>query len=383
MVQRVAIVSGVRTPIGKVGKAYADVHPVDLLATSLLGGLSAAGITDPAIVDQVMVGCVSQSGEQAFSIGRNGWLAAGLPYSVPALTLDTQCGSSQQTVNLGAAYIMAGQAEIVVTGGIEAWSRVSLATPQPELSPIPPSQHALYEMPHQGIGGERIAAKYGVTREQSDAYGVRSHLASHAAWEDGRIKDEIVFHEVNGVAVLERDEGIRPDSTIEKARTLKPVYTDYKDGIITAASASQLSDGSSCVVLASEKAVERHGLQPLAWVRRVVSAGVDPDVMLEGPIEATKRLLERENLTLDDIDVFEVHEAYATVVEAWRSVYPVELERLNLEGGAISVGHPFGASGGRQIAHLAHALNRGGGRLGLQVMCCGGGVGTGTILEAV
>jgi acetyl-CoA acetyltransferase family protein len=381
MVQRVAIVSGVRTPIGKVGKAYADIHPVDLLATSLLGGLSAAGIDDPGIVDQVLVGCVSQAGEQAASIGRNGWLAAGLPYSVPATTLDTQCGSSQQAVNLGSAYIMAGQADIVVTAGIEAWSRVLRGTPQPELIPYSPSQLARYEMPHQGIGGERIAVKYGVTREQSDAYGVRSHLAANAAWDDGRIKDEIVFVERDGVAVLERDEGIRPDSTVERAATLKPVYSE--DGIITAASASQLSDGSSCVVLASEAAVERLGLQPLAWVRRVVSAGVDPDVMLEGPIEATKRLLARENLTLDDIDVFEVHEAYATVVEAWRSVYPVELERLNLEGGAISVGHPFGASGGRQIAHLAHALNRGGGRLGMQVMCCGGGVGTGTILEAV
>jgi acetyl-CoA acetyltransferase family protein len=381
MVQRVAIVSGVRTPVGKVGKAYADIHPVDLLATSLLGGLSAAGIDDPEVVDQVLVGCVSQAGEQALSIGRNAWLAAGLPFSVPATTLDTQCGSSQQAVNLGAAYIMAGQAEVVVTGGIEAWSRVMLHAQQSDASPYPASILARYEMPHQGIGGERIAAKYGVTRGQSDAYGVRSHLAAHAAWEDGRIKDEIVVVEREGVAVLERDEGIRPDSTIERAGTLKPVYTE--DGIITAASSSQLSDGSSSVVLASEAAVERLGLQPLAWVRRVVSAGVDPDVMLEGPIEATKRLLERENLTLDDIDVFEVHEAYATVVEAWRSVYPVELERLNLEGGAISIGHPFGASGGRQIAHLAHSLSRGRGRLGLQVMCCGGGVGTGTILESV
>lgn len=381
MVQRVAVVSGVRTPIGKAGRAYADIHPVDLLATSLLGGLDAAGIADPEVVDQVLVGCVSQGGEQALSIGRNGWLAAGLPYSVPATTIDTQCGSSQQAVNLGAALIMSGQADVVVTAGIEAWSRVMLGDQTTTLSPYSPSQLARYEMPHQGIGGERIAVKYGVSREQSDAYGVRSHLAAHAAWEDGRLKDEIVYVERDGVPVLERDEGIRPDSSLDKARTLRPVYAE--DGIITAGSASQLSDGSSSVVLASEAAVERLGLQPLAWVRRIVSVGVDPDVMLEGPIMATTRLLEKEGLTLEDIDLFEVHEAYATVVEAWRSVHPVELDRLNLDGGAISMGHPFGASGGRQLAHLAHALHRGAGRLGMQVMCCGGGVGTGTILEAV
>lgn len=380
MAQRVAIVSGVRTPIGRAGRAYADVHSVDLLATSLRGALEAAGVADPERVDQVFVGCTHQVSDQAVNVARNGWLAAGLPISVGATTLDTQCGSAQQAANLAAATIMAGQADLVVAGGVEALGRVPMGSTLQGAPPLPDSLSSRFEMPHQGIGGERIARKYGVTREQSDAYGLRSHLAAHAAWESGQLKDEVVMVERAGVALLERDEGIRPDSSAERLASLAPVY--QADGIITAASASQLSDGSSALVLASEAAVERLGLQPLAWVRRTVTVGVDPDVMLEGPIAATTALLEREGLDLDDIDLFEVHEAYATVVCAWQSVHPVELDRLNRCGGAISMGHPFGASGGRQLAHLVHQLRATGGRLGMQVMCCGGGIGTGTIIEA-
>lgn len=378
---RAAIVSGVRTPIGKAGRAYADVHAADLLAVSLKGALDAAGIDDPETVDQVFVGCTAPAGDQSVNVARNGWLAAGLPYTVAATTLDTQCGSSQQAVNIAAALVMAGQADLVVGGGIESTSRapMGVAAFAGTGMPYPPSQMARYEMPHQGVAGERIARKYGVTREQSDAFGMRSHRRAHEAWENGSFKAEAVFVEQDGSPLLSRDEGIRADSSPEKVASLKPVYET--DGIITAASASQLSDGSSAVIVASEAAVERYGLEPLAWVRRTVAVGADPDIMLEGPIHATTALLEREGLGLDDIDLFEIHEAYATVVCAWNTVHPVDMDRVNVDGGAVGMGHPFGASGGRQIAHLAHTMRRTGARLGLQVMCCGGGIGTGTILE--
>lgn len=379
--QRAAIVSGVRTPIGKAGKAYADVHAVDLLAVSITGALAAAGLDDPAAVDQVFAGCTAPAGDQAVNVARNGWLAAGLPYTVAATTLDTQCGSSQQAVNVAAALIAAGQADLVLAAGIESTSRCEMGVAALAGTGMPYSQAqmARYEMPHQGIAGERIAQKYGVTRAESDAFGLRSHVLAHQAWENEHFKDEAVFVERDGVPILSRDEGIRGDSTAERMATLKPVYDE--GGIITAGSSSQLSDGSSAVLLASEDACERYGLEPLAWVRRTVAVGADPDIMLEGPIHATTALLEREGLTLDDIDLFEVHEAYATVVQSWRKVHPVELDRVNIDGGAVGMGHPFGASGARQIAHLTHALRRTGGRLGLQVMCCGGGIGTGTILE--
>jgi acetyl-CoA acetyltransferase family protein len=381
MAHRVAIVSGVRTPIGRAGRAYADVHAGDLLGVSLRGALDAAGIDDPERVDPVIVGCTQQAGDQSVNVGRNGWLAAGLPVSVPATTIDAQCGSAQQSVNFAAALIMAGQAEVVVAGGVESLSRAPMgsAFAAGTGTPYSASQLARFEMPGQGIAGEAVARKYGVTREQSDAYGVRSHLRADAAWRSGAFKDETVLVERDGVAVLDRDEGIRPDSSIEALARLRPSYVE--DGIINAGSASQLSDGSAAVVLAGEQAVERLGLTPLAWVRRTVFVGTDPDLMLEGPIAATTKLLETERLSLDDIDLFEVHEAYATVVCAWHSQHPAELERVNVDGGAIAVGHPFGASGGRQIAHLAHTLRRSGARLGLQVMCCGGGLGTGTLLE--
>ncbi|HEX9890411.1 MAG TPA: thiolase family protein [Nitriliruptorales bacterium] len=379
--QRAAIVSGARTPIGKAGKAYADVHAVDLLSVSIKGALEAAGLDDPEAVEQVFAGCTAPAGDQAVNVARNGWLAAGLPYGVAATTLDTQCGSSQQAVNIAAALIAAGQADIVLATGIESTSRceMGVAALAGTGTPYSEAQLARYEMPHQGIAGERIAQKYGVTREESDEFGLRSHLLSHQAWENGHFKDEAVFVERDGTPLLSRDEGIRPDSTLEKMATLKPVYDE--DGIINAGSSSQLSDGSSAVLLASEAACAKHGLEPLAWIRRTIAVGTDPDIMLEGPIHAATKLLEREGLSLDDIDLFEVHEAYATVVQAWRKVHPVELDRINIDGGAIGQGHPFGASGARQIAHLTHALRRTGGRIGLQVMCCGGGIGTGTILE--
>jgi acetyl-CoA acetyltransferase family protein len=381
MTRRAALVSACRTPIGKAGRAYADVHATDLLGVALAGALDAAGVDDPARVDQVIVGCTQQAGDQAVNVGRNGWLAAGLPLSVPATTIDAQCGSAQQSVNYAAALVMAGQADLVVAGGVESLTRVPMGCAYAAASGVPYSeaQLARFAMPTQGIAGEAMARAYGITREESDAYGVRSHLRADAGWRSGAFADETVLVKRGGVALLDRDEGIRPDSSVEALARLRPSYVD--DGIINAGSASQLSDGSSAVVVASEDMVERLGLSPLAWVRRTVFVGTDPDLMLEGPIAATTKLLEVEGLKLDDIDLFEVHEAYATVVCAWLRQHPADLDRVNVDGGAIALGHPFGASGGRQIAHLAHTMRRSGARLGLQVMCCGGGLGTGTLLE--
>lgn len=380
--ERAAIVAGVRTPIGKMFKAYADVHAADLLAVALQGVVDAAGV-EAGKVDQVLNGCVVQAGEARVNVGRNAWLAAGLPETVPATTLDTQCGSSQQATNLAAALIMAGQADCVVASGVEAMSRTGYQdadiTAGSELRPYPESLLARTDMGiHQGIAGERMAAKYGVTREESDRYGMRSHQRSDEGWNDGAFKDEAVFVERDGVPVLSRDEGIRV-SDYNKVSSLKPAYTP--DGVITAASASQLSDGASAVMLASESFVAANDLTPLAWVTRTRVVGVDPSIMLEGPIEATRQLLALEGLTVDDIDLFEIHEAYATVVLSWWKQNPgVPEEKLNIHGGAISQGHPFGASGGRQIAHLAHTMTTRDLKVGLQAMCCGGGIGTGTIL---
>lgn len=378
---RAAIVSGVRTPFGKAGRGYADVHVADLFAVSLRGALAEAGIDDPLRVDQVIGGCVTQAGEQSVNVTRNSWLAAGLPYEVPALTLDAQCCSSQQAVNLAASLVMAGQADVVIAGGVESLTKAPLAAAADAGvgHPYPPSQLDRYEMPHQGIAGERVAVKYGVTREESDAYGLASHLRAHRAWQEGHFKAEAVYVERNGAPVLETDEGVRADSTAEKLAGLRPSYTE--DGIITAGSASQLSDGSAAVVIASEHAVESLDLTPLAWVLDTVAVGADPDLMLEGPIHATTALLERSGRSRGDIDLFEVHEAYATIAVAWSKAHGIPHDVVNVDGGAVGIGHPFGASGARQVGHLAHALRRTSGRFGMLVMCGGGGLGAGTLIE--
>lgn len=378
---RVAVVGAVRTPFGKAGRAYAGLHAADLLAVALSGAVGASGAPAES-VDEVIVGCTHQAGEQGLNVARNGWLAAGLPPSAAATTVDTQCGSSQQAVNFAAGIIASGQADVVVAGGVESLTRVPMFSTFDINGgrPWSPRQLEHYDMPHQGVAGERLARKYGISREESDAWGLRSHLRAHRAWEQGRFVDEIVRVERDGAPLLDRDEGIRSDTTIERLSELRPSYEP--EGVITAGSASQLSDGAAAVVLASEEVSERRGLEPLLWVRSAVAVGVDPGIMLEGPIEATTALLRRNSLSLDQIDVFEVHEAFAPVNRAWLRVHPVVPERVNPDGGAIGQGHPFGASGGRQIAHVAHTLKSSGGRYALQVMCCGGGIGTGTLLEA-
>lgn len=378
-ISSVAIVGGVRTPFGKAGRAYAACHPAELLAATYRGALASAGV-EPATVDRILVGCVNQCGEQSYNVGRIAWLAANLTETVPALTLDAQCCSGQEAVNLGAAMIMCGQADIVVAGGVEAASRVSPDSMWLGDSPVPPSLAARTELPHQSQASERMARKYGITRDAADAFGVQSHLRAAQAWKSGAFDAEIV--RVNGTdgPLLMRDEGIRADSTPAAAAGLKPAYE--ADGIVTAANASQLSDGAACVILASGEACTRHGLQPLAWIRSMTSVGAEPQVMFEGPMHATQRLLDRMRLGIDDFDLFEVHEAYAIPVLAWMDAYGVPHEKVNVHGGAISLGHPFGASGARQILHLARQLAVRPGKRGLQLMCGGGGLGVGSIIES-
>lgn len=379
MSQRAAIVSAVRTPIGRAGQAYADVHPVDLLAPALRAAVDRSGLADAAAIEQALVGCVYQVGDQSVNIGRNAWLGAGLPFTTPAATVDTQCGSSQQAFNMAAALIMAGQVELAVAAGVESLGRVSPDQAAHGGDPYPGSLRARYGMPHQSTAGEAFARAYGITRAESDEVGLRSHLRADAAWNAGVFDDQLVTIGGAGGPLLERDEGIRGDSTAAKVATLKPAFE--ADGILTAASSSQLSDGAAAIVLASERAVAEHALPVLAWVRRVVTVGANPDLMFEGPLIATRRLLDAEGLTIDDLAAIEVHEAFAPVVCAWQNAYRAPADRLNPHGGAISMGHPFGASGVRQLADLSHDLARRGGTA-LSVMCCAGGIGTGTLLTS-
>jgi acetyl-CoA acetyltransferase family protein len=374
---RAAIVAGVRTPIGKGGRAYAGLHPVDLLATVLREAVTQSGAA-PTDVGQVLAGCTHQAGQQTFNIARNGWLAAGLPITVPASTVDTQCGSSQQTANLAYALVASGQADVAVAAGVESLTSVPLFSTWLDRDPYSPRQHELFDMPHQGIAAERMAAKYGITRHDVDAWGYQSHHRAAAAWQADRFAAEIVYVPYGDQTVLPQDEGIRPDTTMDKLAELKPAYT--ADGITTAGNSSQISDGAAAVVIASENACARLGLTPLAWMIDAATVGVDPDLMLEGPILATEQLLHRNGLAVNDIAHVELHEAFATPICAWLDVHRADPARVNPNGGAIAIGHPFGASGARQLAHLAHSLHHKPGAYGLQAMCAGGGIGTGTLL---
>lgn len=378
---RVAIAGGSRTPFAKAGRAFRDVHPVDLLAHTFRATIDKAGV-DADQIDRAIVGCTHQAGDQAVNIGRNGWLAAGLSDRVPALTLDAQCCSGQEAANLAFGMIASGQAEVAVIGGVDSQSRVaSGSTYGPGLGdPYPSSLKRLWSMPHQGRAAERMAAKYGVSRRAADEYGVTSHLRAAQAWDAGVFDDEVVATPATDGAVLTVDEGIRRDSSMEKSSSLRGVYG--ADGIVTAANASQLSDGAASLLIASEAACERLGLQPLAWISATASAGADPETMMEGPLHATERVLGKSGLTVGDLDLVEIHEAYAIPVLVWMQRWGVPHEVVNIHGGAISLGHPFGSSGVRQLLHLAGLLHRTGRGVGLQTMCGGGGLGVATILNA-
>lgn len=382
MSQRDAVIcAAVRTPVG-VGKpvkgALSGIHAVDLAAIPLAELIARTGI-DPAVIDDVYWGCVSQTGEQGFNVGRHAVLAAGFPESVPATTMDRQCGSSQQALHFAAASVMSGQTDVVIAGGVESMSRIPMGS---NLAggdgPFSPKLMARYNnvMFNQGVGAEMIAEKWGLSREYLDTMAVTSHERAAAATAEGLFTDEIV-----AVGDLTTDQGIRPGSNLEKLATLP---TPFKEGgVVTAGNASQISDGAAALlVTTSEKAAEL-GLTPIVRFHTGAVAGTDPVIMLTGPIPATQMVLSKAGLRLDEIGAFEVNEAFASVVGAWYAELGADPKLTNVNGGAMALGHPLGASGARLTTTLVHHMKRNGIRYGLQTMCEGGGMANATILELV
>ena len=376
----VFIVEAARTPVGKRNGTLKDVHPVNLAAVALREVVRRANL-DPAYVEDVIMGCVSQVGEQTYNIARNAMLAAGYPIEVPATTVDRQCGSAQQAVHFAAALIGSGACDVVVAGGVESMTRVPMGSSVANGNPFPPELLELYPLTSQGIAAERIATQWSIARAKMEALAIESHRRAHNAQQSGYFQREIVPVTLPDGAVFSADEGIRPGGTAEQLATLKPAF--LPDGRITAATSSQISDGAAALLLASEAAIKRFDLRPRARIVAHRVVGSDPILMLTGPIPATRRVLQDAGLLIDDIDLFEVNEAFASVVLMWQRETTVDLTRVNVNGGALALGHPLGASGAKLLTTLLHELERREARYGLQTMCCGGGLGTGMIIERV
>jgi acetyl-CoA acetyltransferase family protein len=378
------IVDAVRTPLGRRNGALKDWHPVDLAAHTLRA-LVERNELDPGLVDDVIMGCVMQVGDQAVNVGRNAALAAGFPESVPGTSVDRQCGSSQQAAHFAAQGVMAGAYDVVIAAGVESMTRVPMgASFLPGSMPFGPGVLARYDLVPQGISAEMIAEKWDIGREENDAFSVESHRRAARATEEGRFEREIVdvpvTTEDGATTTFSRDEGIRPDSTIERLAQLKPVFKP-DDGVITAGNSSQISDGAAATLIMTEAKANELGLTPRARFHAFALAGVDPVIMLTGPIPATAKVLERAKMSLADMDLVEINEAFAPVVLAWAREHDADLARTNVNGGAIAIGHPLGCSGSRLMATLLCELERTGGRYGLQTMCEGGGLANATIIE--
>jgi acetyl-CoA C-acetyltransferase len=385
----VVIVAALRTPLGRRGGGLSSVHPADLLGTVQAAAIEEAGI-DPAEIGQVVGGCVTQTGEQTFDIARTAWLGAGLPMSVAATTVDAQCGSSQQATNFAAALIAGGVVDAAVGCGVESMSRVPLgvAVSNGPGRPIPKSYFEQYEYASQFEAAERIAEKWSITRDECDRLGLASQERAQRAWAEGRFTREVVPIDApdlgeDGKPVgtthrVERDEGLR-DTSLEALAKLKPVARE--DGVHTAGTSSQITDGAAAVVMTSLGRAKELGLTPRARIVDQCLVGVDPVMMLTGPIDATHRLFDRTKLSMSDIDTIEINEAFASVVLAWGREHAPDMEAVNPNGGAIAIGHPVGATGARLITTALHDLERTDSTLGLITMCCGGGLGTGTIIE--
>ncbi len=380
------IVEALRTPVGRRNGRLKEWHPVDLLAHTLAALVDRAGIA-PDLVEDVIAGCVSQVGEQGLNVGRNAALAAGFPESVPGTTVDRQCGSSQQAVHFAAQGVMSGAYDAVIACGVENMSRVHLGSTVDHGpgQPFGPRMVRRYEdgLVPQGISAELIAQKWGLGRGDLDALSLRSHRRAAAATLEGRFEGQIapvpVRNEDGGTTIMDRDEGIRPDTSMEKLAALKPAFKP--DGMVTAGNSSQISDGAAAILIMERGLAERLGLRPRARFVSFSLAGDDPIFMLTAPIPATRKALDRAGLTLDQIDVVEINEAFASVVLAWQRETGADMSRVNVNGGAIALGHPLGASGARLMTALLHELERTGGRYGLQTMCEGGGMANGTIIE--
>jgi acetyl-CoA acyltransferase len=374
------IVEAVRTPVGKRNGGLAGVHPADLSSHVLAALAERAGI-DPVIVEDVVWGCVGQVGEQTFDIARNAVLGAGWPESVPGVTLDRQCGSSQQAVSFAAASVMAGHYDVVVAGGVESMSRVPMGMSAAGQIPFGAGFLERYagQRPNQGIGAEMIVDRWGLSRSQLDEFSLASHEKAAVAQDQGKFAAEIAAVTAPDGTTVEADEGVRRGGTLDKLAQLKPAFRE--NGTITAANSSQISDGAAALLITtSEKAAEL-GLTPIARVHTAVVVGDDPVIMLTGPIPATALALKRSGLSIDDIGVFEVNEAFAPVPLAWLAETGAEPARLNPNGGAIALGHPLGGSGARIMTTLVHHMRASGARYGLQTMCEGGGQANATILE--
>ena len=382
--REVVVVEAVRTPVGRGHPAkgyYRDTHPNELLGKCFTEVIERAGI-DASEVEDVVTGCVQQYGEQMFNVGRNAWLQAGLPIETPATTLDRQCGSGQQAVNFAAALIASGVHDTVIGSGVEHMGHVPMGVgfkwTDEVGSPWPEELMSRYNLVPQGISAEMIAEKWEIPRSELDEIGVRSHQLAAQATEEGRFERETIPFAVNGDTYV-TDQGIRPDSDLESLSQLKPAFRE--DGRITAGNSSQISDGASAVLLMERSKAEALGLEPRALVADQTTVGVDPVMMLTGPIPATHKILQRGGMTMDDIDLFEVNEAFSSVLAAWRRELDPDMDRVNVNGGAIALGHPLGASGARLITTLLHELERSDKEVGLVTMCCGGGLGTGTLLQ--
>lgn len=377
------IVEAVRTPIGRRGGKFKDTHPTELAAATLNAVVDRAGI-EAGQVDDIIMGCVSVVGDQALNIGRNAALLAGFPPEVPATTIDRQCGSSQQAVHFAASLIESGAADIVIAAGVESMTRVPMGSTRAN-GPGYPFTEALkerYPMTSMGLSAEMLAARWNLDRETLDAFSVDSHRRAAHATQHGYFRREILPMTVTfeGMPVLvEHDEGVRPDTNAQKLATLKPAFRD--DGVVTAATASQVSDGAAALLLMSERRAAELGLRPRARIVAQVVVGDDPVLALTGPIPATRRILQKSGLTLDQMDLIEINEAFASVVLAWQAEVQPDRQRVNVNGGAIALGHPLGASGARIMTTLLHELERREGRYGLQTMCCFGGLGIATIIE--
>lgn len=384
------IVDAVRTPGGKRGGKLAGWHPVDL-AAQVLKALAERNGLDPALVDDVIMGCVTQVGEQALNVARNAVLAAGWPESVPATTVDRQCGSSQQALHFAAQGVAAGAYDVVIAGGVECMTRVPMGAnmvsgPGAPFGPALTQRYAAAGgLIPQGISAELIAERWSLTRIALDTYGAESQRRGSAASAEGRFERETVpvpVRDANGNntgEVLRGDEGLRPGTTVEILANLKPAFK--ADGVVTAGNSSQITDGASAVLVMSEERAAALGLVPRARFVAFALAGVDPRIMLTGPIPATTKVLERAKLSLDDIDCIEINEAFASVVLAWEAEHHADMSKVNVNGGAIALGHPLGATGTKLTATLLNELERTGGRFGLQTMCEGGGMANAMVIE--
>jgi acetyl-CoA acetyltransferase family protein len=377
------IVDAVRTPTGRRNGVYKDLHPVDLASLPLEAIVERNGL-DPSRIDDVILGCVMQTGEQGLNIARNAALAAGFPEEVPGTTVDRQCGSGQQAAHFAAQGVIAGAYDIVIAGGVESMTRVPMGITASQGPGFPFGPKLLERYSHglvpQGVSAEMVAEKWGVSRERLDSIAFDSHLRAAKATAEGRFENQIVPVEVDGEMIV-RDEGIREHTSMEALAALKPAFKP--DGKITAGNSSQISDGAAALLIMVEEKAEELGLTPMARFHRFALAGTDPVMMLTGPIPATAKVLDKADLPIGEVDLFEVNEAFASVIAAWLDETGVDWDKVNVNGGAIALGHPLGCSGARLMTTLVHEMRHRNARWGLQAMCEGGGMANATLLELV